>query len=299
MKNLKEQLQEFMAFQDKERSTEHKAKDSFWASESEKSLFDLYHGWIGTPATNPPDAEKLVMFNAGKMIELAVVETLQKMGVLKKFENDEQMHFNITRADVAVSGYMDGIFELDSSPLEIKSFYGDYQARELEAGKPRVSYLKQLAIYMDATNSIRGTLLYVDRGTGKMYEFDLLREGMGTALGSVYHCGKINFDLNETYERWAKMYKENVVTRMEPGATENGLYKQPIDQIDWSQYSVSVIGDARNNRKVIGSDKENGWKNLYSPFLDLILQRQGTQRGYTPEELAQIKLATKGFSSKK
>ncbi len=295
MLNIKNRLQDFMMLQDKEFATERKAKDSFWASESETSLFDLYHKWIGTPPTNPMDAEKLVVMNAGKMMELSLIENLQKMGLLQKFEDDKQMHFEIEREGVKVSGYADGIFN-NGDVLEVKSFYGDYQLRELKAGKARLSYLKQLAIYLDAFNRTHGILLYIDRGTGEMFEFDLLRDSTDTLK---FRSGAVQFDLSETYKRWADMYNGYVLPKIEPSANENGLYKMPIDRIDWSKYSVSEIGLARNNKKVICEDRKNGWKNLYSPYLDLILQRQGTQRGYTDSEIEQIKIATKGFSSKR
>lgn len=283
-----------MTWQDKERQAERKVKDSYWASEAEKSLFDLYHSWIGTTPTNPMSAETLVVFNAGKMMELSLIENLQKMGLLKRFEGDEQLHFRIERQGIPISGYTDGIFE-NGDPIEIKSFYGDYQSKELKAGKPRTSYLKQLAIYLDALGRTFGTLCYLDRGTGEIYEFGLLRDSVNTL---EFRCGSIEFDLNDTYKRWAKLYTENIVPKIEPDANENGLYKMPIDQIDWSRLSNTDISKARNNQKIIPSDKANGWKINYSPYMDLILQRQGTQRGYTDEELKQIKSATTGYSSK-
>ncbi len=215
------------------------------------------------------------------------------MGLLQDIE--EQARVDMQREGIRVTGYLDGLFK-DGSPLEVKSYYGDYQAKELEAGKPRVSYLKQLAQYMDCLNAFKGILLYIDRGTGRMHEFTLLRDSTDTLK---FRCNGIEFDLSETYKRWAKLYKENVAPKIEPSANENGLYKMPIDQIRWSDYSVGDIGKARNNLKVIGSDRENGWKNMYSPYLDLILQRQGVSRGYSDEELGLIRVLTKGFSSKK
>jgi hypothetical protein len=278
-------LQAFMMQQDQERQLEHKKKDSFWSSEAEAPVFDLYHKWIGTPVTNPIDAEKLVMFSAGKMMELALVEQLQKMGIAKKIEDDRQTHFRMEREGVPISGYMDAIF-IDGSPCEVKTFYGDYQARDLKAGKPRTSYLKQLAIYMDALDQYRGKLIYLDRGTGEMYEFTLVREPDSLD----FKCLNVEFCLTDTYKKWARLYKNNIIPKVEP--TPEHVYKLPLDKIDWSKIPKSQITKARMNKAVIGH-----WEPKYSAFKNLYIEREKTQAGYSTEELALIKEQTKGYSN--
>lgn len=260
-----------------------KVKSSFWASETEKPLFDLYHQWIGTPATNPIDAEKLVVFSAGKMMEVALIENLQAMGMVRKFENDEQQYIRITREGIEISGYIDGIF-VDGTPLEVKTFYGDYQARELKAGKPKTAYLKQLAIYMDALNQNRGKLMYMDRGTGEMYEFTLTRES-----GLKFKCMNIEFDLTDTYKRWAELYKNNIIPRIEPRSEFR--YKYPVQEI--AKASKTDISKARTNSAVYGD-----WQVKYSPYKNLIIQREGCGLGYSDDEIQAIKELTKGYSSK-
>jgi hypothetical protein len=280
----------FLAAENAEQDN-RKAKDSFWASQTEAPLFDLYHQWIGTPPTNPIEAEKLVMFSAAKLMEVALINKLTEMGLCKKLE--DQQRIEIVRHGVKITGYVDGVFT-DGTPLECKTMYGDYQAKELKDGKPKTSYLKQLAIYMDALNVNQGKLIYMHRGTGEMYEFTLSREP-GTL---IFRCLEITFDLNDTYKRWADLYNGYIVPGKEPDLYENGTYKADLDKIDWKKVSRADIAKARAGTKVIGTDRENGWKILYSPYKDLLIEKQGAKLGYDEKELEQIKLATKGYSSK-
>lgn len=291
--NLKEQLQDFLIREDEDYSKSRKQKDSFWPSESEKPLFDIYHAWKGTEVTNPIDPEKLVMFSAAKMIELALVGKLQKMGVAKKFKDEAQQHFIIEREGIMVSGYTDAVLT-DGTIVEVKTWYGDYQTRELEAGKPKTSYLKQLAMYLDAFDQDEGKLIYLERGTGQMFEFTLNR-----VKDLKFKCLDIEFDLQDTYKKWSRLYHENILKDIEPDLYECGKYKADIDTIDWSKVSKSDISLARNGHKVIGSNREEHWKILYSPYKNLLIQKQGTRPGYSQEELEKIKIATKGYSSKK
>ena len=273
------QIQEFM---DKADKKEHE-KTSFWATDTEKPLFDLYHNWIGTESTNPIEAEKLMMFNAGKMMEESLVQILNKMGKLEEVE-EGQHRIEMERYGVPISGYMDGLLK-GNIPLEIKSFYGDYQTRELKEGKPKTSYLKQLAIYMDAQDATVGKLIYIHRGTGEIFEFTLLRGD-----GNNYKCMNVQFNLDDVYTRWKNLYNNNILTKQEPMPDKK--YKYPVDTIDWSKVSKSDISKARNNRKVIGD-----WEVLYSSYKQLYIEREKTCLGYTEEELEKIKEATKGYST--
>ena len=257
-------------------------KTSFWATDCEKPLFDLYHEWIGTPPTNPMTAEKLVMFSAAKMLEVALVKKLQTIGLVKNAET--QTKIEMERYGLPVTGYIDAVF-VDDTPLEIKTFYGEYQARELRNNKPKTSYLKQLAVYMDALKADRGKLIYMDRGTGEMFEFTLLRE-----KDNKYKMLDIEFNLDETYERWASLYNNNVLPKVEP--LSGYRYKYPLEQFIVNA-SKSDISAARTNRAVYGD-----WQVKYSPYKNLIIEREGTTLGYSDEELKKIKELTKGYSSK-
>lgn len=275
------QIQEWLSSQDEER----RAKTSFWATDCEKPVFDLYHKWIGTPETNPIEAEKLMMFNAAKMMEISLVETLEKMGEIVVPENEDQHYCRMEREGIEVSGKLDAMLK-DGTPVEVKTFYGDYQARELKAGNPRSSYLKQLAVYMDYLNKDKGFLIYIDRGTGEMYQFVLER-----VEGLRFKCMSVEFDLTDTYRRWARLYKCNIVPKIEPKSEFK--YKYDIETLDWSEVSKSDISKARNGHKVIGD-----WEVSYSSYKNLIIEREGTCLGYTAQELERIKELTKGYSSK-
>lgn len=272
-------IQQIQAYYDSLEDTHE--KKSFWASDVEKPLFDLYHSFIGTKPTNPPDAEKMMMFTVGKMTEVALVETFLKMGLVA---TTEQEHIQMEREGIPISGYIDVQFT-DGVLGEIKSYYGDYQSRELEAGKPKLSYLKQLAVYMDFKQATTGKLIYIHRGTGEMFEFILER------VGTIFTCRDIVFDITETYRRWAKLYNENILPKVEPKSEYR--YKIPLATIDWRTLSKSDIQKARNNQKVIG----DGWQVQYSNYKDLLLAREGVQPGYTEAELQLINEATTGYTT--
>ena len=264
---------------------EPRTKNSFWATDSEKMAFDIYHAWIGTEPTNPMDAEKLMMFSSAKMIELAYVEIL-KDSLVPPDPVLGQHRIEIEREGVPITGYLDGLLKGVIIPLEVKTFYGDYQERELLAGKPKTSYLKQLGIYMDAKGADTGVLLYVNRGTGATYQFVLRK-----IRDRVYQMNDMIVDLNEVYKRWAKIYNENIVPRIEP--IPDKKYKFPVHEVDWSKVPKAKIMAARNNHAVYGD-----WEVLYSPYKDLIVEREGTCLGYSLDELTFIKNATAGYSTK-
>lgn len=258
-------------------------KRSFWATDTEKPLFELYHSWIGTPVTNPIEPEKLVMFIAAKMCEMALIEMLQKIGIVKV---QEQERIEMTRRGVPVSGYMDGVFT-DGSPIEAKTFYGSYQLKDLKAGLPKLSYLKQLAVYMDAKDVSLGKLVLMERGTGEMFEFTLVRTS-----DLKFKCMAQEFDLDDTYKRWSKLYQENILPKIEPDIAEY-RYKYDIKTVDWSKVSSGDISRARTGAAVYGD-----WQLKYSPYKNLWLQKQGSTLGYSDEELAFIRDKTKGYTSK-
>ena len=280
-KYLITQMQEHLTKLDGEH--EHK-RTSFWATDCEKPLFDLYHSWVGTKPTNPIEAEKLTMFSAAKMTEKALVETLDQMGLLQGVP-EEQLRIEMTRNGVPISGYLDGRFK-EGYPLEVKTYYGMYQAKELREGKPRSSYLKQLAVYMDALNEDKGKLIYMDRGTGEMHEFTLLRTGK-----SVFKCLAVEFDLEDVYKRWSDLYFDHVLPQEEPKSEFR--YKIPVLELDWKTVSKGDISKARNNKKVIG----DSWQVAYSPYKNLIIEREKTCLGYSDTELEQIKTLTQGFTN--
>lgn len=255
-------------------------KTTLWASESETMSFEIYHRWMGTPPTNPIAADKKVLMNAGKMLEESLVEKWQEAGVVQS-QGEDQLRIEMTRKGVPISGYVDAV-SVDGTPIEVKSFYGYYQKKDLEQRNARTSYLKQLCVYMDALNQERGKLFYMERGDGTMFEFDVVRNGQ-----YKFTCGHISIDMEEVYDRWAKLYTDYILKEVEPPIAYR--YKIPPNEIDWSKQSKSAIKKARANQKVIG---DHPWAIQYSGYKDLILERQGVTPGYTEEELEQIKKYT-------
>jgi hypothetical protein len=263
-----------------------KAKNSFWASETELNVFDTYHRWIGTEPTNPPDAKTKVIFSAGKMIEEALVQRMVELGYCEDFGED-QKRIEMEREGVPISGYIDAVLA-DGTPVEIKTCYGDYQEKEIAAGKPRTSYLKQLAIYMDFLDKDRGVLFYMNRGLGTMHEFVLTRENGMFVCNKVDPVEKtseetgVSFDINDVYKRWARLYKNNVLPKVEPKSEYR--YKYEINEENFGELSKYMLTKILNGNKVLGD-----WQVIYSSYKDLILEREGTGLGYTPEELDIIK----------
>lgn len=282
-----------------EENPEKREKTTFWASECETPLFDIYHRWIGTETTNQSSLGGIMMMNTGKMLELSLVEMLKGWGIADKIDEQTRVEFDVEKYGIRVSGYVDAVL-VNNNPLEIKTFYGDYQESDLKKGNARTSYLKQLAIYMFYLKSDKGSLLYINRGSGNMYQFDLIREDdtkfylvngtdeFGEILGK-----SLVFDLEDTFKRWSDLYHNHIVPRIEPKSEFR--YKIPVKEIDWSKVSKVDISKARNNQKVIG----DSWQVAYSAYKDLIIAREGSCLGYTDEELKFIKDITAGYSSKK
>lgn len=294
-----------------------KVKSSFWASETETPLFDLYHKWKGTAPTNPSTIDGLLIMNTGKMVELSLVDILKKKKMLVEQTPNQQINemlgkeitqdrveFNLKEYKISVSGYIDAQLS-DGSILEIKSYYGDYQERDFENGKPKTSHLKQLAVYMYHKQVNTGYLVYINRGTGKMYEFTLIKKDTKfylvvrkNEIGEIEEAKEM-FDLKDTFERWSSLLINHIIPNIEPESEFR--YKIPLNEIDWNTISKADICKARNNQKVIG----DSWQVAYSPYKDLIIAKEALRYGktleeyigYNEEELEIIRAETKGYSS--
>lgn len=270
-----------------------KPKTSFWASESEAMAFDIFHKWMGTPPTNPMEGETVMMLTMRKMSEVAAVSLMRKAGILvKRFANDERMYFEWGQHKVPISGYPDAGVWIDNEVaiVEIKTFYGTHHEMDISAGRVKLPYLKQLAIYMYHHKIRHGILLMINQGTGTMYEFDLYQNP-----DNPYHFAcpdnEVEFNLEETFKRWEKIYVENILQKKEPAIEYR--YKYDLKTLDWSKVSAADISAARNNKKVLGD-----WQVKYSDYKDLVISREGTVPGYTDEELDFIRTATAGYSQR-
>lgn len=270
---------------------ERKAKTSFWASDCERNRFDIYHNWLGTDPTNPPEVEQYVMWDVAKMVEMGWVQRLQDAGELKKLEDinpaklkDDQYYISIEREGVPITGKLDGITK-DGYPFECKTYYGHYHYKDLANAMPKISYCKQLAVYMDALKVDRGVLFMVDRGNGKFFQFTQ------TLDHGVFRCGNVEFTLDDDYKMFSEVYNDNILKDVEPKS--DFIYKIPVDKLDFSKISKADIAKMRNNKMVYGD-----WQVKYSNYKDMIVEREGSDLGYTPREIDYILTNTKGYSSR-
>ena len=274
-------------------------KDTFWASETETPLYEIMHRWYSVPVTNKRDLFTAWRLELGNATEQAILAGLkdeikepQKINDLVDWsEAKQQFYFRTMMNGIPVSGSMDAILK-DGSPLEVKSYYGYFQTKEILAGKPRLSYLKQLAIYMSMLNQDTGYLYYaplVEQGDTlekKPHKvFKLERKG------TTFICGDIEFTLQGTLARWELAY-ELIKEKAMPDPFMDGVYyKTPVKEIDWKEVSKGDISKARNGHKVLGD-----WQIQYSDWKDKWIKQQNETIGYTDEEIEFIKEATKGYS---
>lgn len=278
---IKEVLEKVI--RDRQETEERHKKTTFWATDFEKDPFELFHRWIGTLPTDAYDAQTALTWDAGKRMEEAIVEMIPDEVVISKQARVEYVHPDF---EFTVSGKPDLIVKGDqfNIPVEIKSYYGPSQEKDLKAYKPRRSYLKQLALYLLALDLPYGVLMYRDRGVGTIHEFGLYREG------TAFSCGPIVFDLEDDFKQWGKLYEENIQRGIEP--TPKYRYKTPIGQIGWKNVPTYKISQVRNGGLVLGD-----WQVKYSPYKNLYIEREGTCLGYSKEEMDYIKIVTDKYTT--
>ena len=271
-----------------------KKKTTFWASESETMAFDIFHRFMGTEPTNPMSEEKMMMLKMRKLTEIAIIDFLRKSGkLIPRLTNEERCFFEWGEHKTPISGYPDAGINVGEEEviIEVKTYYGGKQHSDIRNGNIKPSYLKQLAIYLYHFKIKHGVLLMINQGTGERFEYDLYQEG-----DNPYHfiCpdNAIEIDLEAVFKRFEKIWVENILPQKEPAIELK--YKYDIETIKWDEIAASAISKARNNHAVIGD-----WAVKYSDFKDLIIERQGTVPGYTPQELKRIAELTAGYSTKK
>ena len=292
---------------------EKRAKTALSPSDSGKLECDIWLSLNGVEPTNPTKWNDTLRMEAGKAIELQMIKVLKLNGVIAEdYDQDKLATTEVEREGIKIRMRFDAqckqsilkvqdsimpntseIIINEGEPLEVKSVNNknSFDIQDYIDGKPRESYVMQLAMYCDALNKDRGHLFVSTIDGLNFFWFEIKKISEGK-----YKCGEVEVDITAEYKRFASIYKK-FVDKVEPNWTEE-LYKLPLAEIDWTKLSVSKIGEARNNRKVIGT--EGQYKILYSNYTDLILSKQGiTKRGYSEEELALIKEKTAGYSSKK
>jgi hypothetical protein len=266
----------------------NKPKMNFWASDHDKDKFEIYHNFKGTPPTNPNDINTLKRFTVQKGVELALVDTFKDIRMsddeAKSYgytkSPDGQWHMEMIRAGIKVTGKPD-LLLTGGIPVEIKTFYHDYQKQDLDKGIPHLNYVKQLATYMEFMSAPKGILFIHQIVTTAgaevgVYEFEVLH-----IKDRIYKCGTIEFNLDDDYNRFAMIYNDYVLKDIEPES--DFIYKYDLKDINWADLSRDKIGKLARNEAVFGD-----WQVQYSSYKNMIVAKQGQTLGYTSQELEYI-----------
>ncbi len=289
---------------------DRKKKESMWPSDCFKLEADIILSLQSVEPTNPPEWTDSLKWEAGKGVEMQMLKILKENGVVNIDYTQEGESRKATRLEVPISYRLDAMVGEDCSiktddtllpqgytlelkkgePIEVKTINNknEFDIAKYIDNKPKENYVCQLAMYMDLEGIERGHLFAATIDGLQVFWFTCLKREDG-----LYQCGDTVVDIQTEYKRWADIWSRK---DKEPNWSEV-LYKTPIEKIDWTKFSKYAIGEIRNNRKVAGD--ENQWKVLYSPYRDLILEKQNVKRGYTPEEIARIQEITKGYTAKK
>lgn len=268
---------------------EKREKKAFYASDVFKPVLDLYFAFKGVEPTNPPEWYQTMKWGAGKGVEESMLKVLKDSGFVAE-DYDQKIHgrIEIEREGIKINGYIDAITK-EGLPIEIKSINNknQFDIAKYEDGKPRINYVGQLAVYMDALNVDTGYLLVSSIDGLSYFLFECKKVGE-----RKYKCKDTEVDLDAEYKRWAKLYFENIEKDITPEATEY-LYKYDINTLDWDKVSKTSISKARNGHAVVGD-----WQITFSPWKDRIIKAQGSTLGYTEDEIKIIKEKTAGYSAR-
>lgn len=292
---------------------ERRPRTRFRASDYGKLATDIILEFQGVPYTNPTLWNNTLRMAAGKGVEIQMVDILKKNGhVPEEYDQETTPPMVIERNGVNIAMQFDaigkesvilcdetilpqgGTVEIhEGEPIEIKSVNNknSYDVNDYINNKPRESYVGQLSIYMDALGKDRGHL-FVSTIDG-LHTFWFVCERLHDR---VYRCGSVEIDLDKEYARFASIWAVKDLP-VKDWFAECGRYKIPVGEIDWLKISTGNIAKARSGEKVVGD--EDQWKILYSPYCDMIIEKQGAKRGYNDAEIAIIKTKTAGYTSKK
>ena len=289
---------------------EQRKRNSFYASDSCKLGIDITLELQDTPKTNPTLWNNTLRMAAGKGVELQMIDILKQNNIIDKDYDQEKIPTtSIIRNGIEIRMRFDAIIKKggailkgedsrlpnnveikleEGEVLEIKSINNknSFDIQDYINNNPRESYVMQLSMYMDALEKERGHL-FVSAIDGLNYFWFVCNR----LHDRVYQCGNVVVDLDKEYARFAEIWANK---DKEPNWFEE-TYKLDLEKIDWTKLSAGNISKARNNALVIGS--EGKFKIDYSPYKDLIIQKQGATKGYTNEELAVIAVKTKNYTT--
>ena len=313
MKYLITRLREYV--EDQEKNREAYEKKSYWASENNACSRQVFWRWKKEKATNPPSVSGLQIMRTGKKVEEQIVEDWNKMGILvSPPEGEDQYHIEVERFGVKITGKLDAIIKEKTddgknieTPVEIKSYYGDYQEYRLFDLQPNESYAKQLAIYMDALNKDRGILYMINRGSGRQFQFIVTRKPKKYKIEVAtyireddnpdneterleFKIGFLEFTLEDAYRHFAEIDKYVKVNKLPPAQFQ---YKYPITLSSLKLQKNNAISKARTGKAVLGD-----WQCKYCSYKVKCLKEQGIELGYDKEEKEKLMEFTKGYTTK-
>lgn len=270
-------------------------RKSFWASDAEVCARSLGYDWTKEPVSNPVSLETELVFSAGKSFETALVDRVEKLGLVKapiegiietnakdgspvtiEYQPEKkQWRIELDYQGVKISGNPD-LLLTEKSVVEIKSFYGVYYERELDKDCPKSSYVAQTAFYMFALNWNTGHLIHLERGTGRMITHDVKR-----LSEYVYQAGMTTVNLQDIFERY-KVIKE----KLDAGEIPERQYVYKYDIADIPEMmskglvSKSKVQQAQRGHLVVGD-----WQCKYCKFKDKCVP----ELGYTDDEMAKLR----------
>lgn len=313
MKYLITRLREYVENQEKNKETYEKT--SYWASENNACTRQVFWRWKKEKPTNLPSVSGLQIMRTGKKVEEQITEDWDSMGILVlPPKGEEQHHIEVERFGVKITGKLDAIIKEKTddgknieTPVEIKSYYGDYQEYRLFDLQPNESYAKQLAIYMDALNKDRGILYMVNRGSGRQFQFIVTRKPKKYEIEVAtyikeddnpdnkterleFKVGFLEFTLEDAYRHFAKIDKYVKANKLPPAQFQ---YKYPLTLENLKRQKNHNISKARTGKAVLGD-----WNCKYCSYKAKCLKEQGIELGYDKEEKKKLMELTKGYSVK-
>lgn len=284
----------------KDRQPRFRDRRAHYASSAFTDLRDQYWSITGEKRTNPTDFVGKMKMLVGSAVEAQLVKEL--FGDLHWYG----IHLVGTQVQVGGSnpawdGNMDVmLYDKDSKEnyvveIKTKSGYGaDLLYKELSPSK---EYLAQLGLYLRDLSSkeggaTKGCLFYVllsDNHFGEVLKFDCHYDKVMDAVycnsveGSTLSFTplEIKLDMQEVLQRYSKVdnaVAEGVIPKPEY------QYKYPVDA-----ESLKSVSDSKLLKMLKGELVNGDWQPKYSGYLDLALQTDKQDRGYSEAEMFLIR----------
>lgn len=280
-----------------EKAKTKKEKTAFYITDNSKCNRQIWYELKNTPCSNYDNYEALRRFDAGNKIEDGLVEMWKDMGILV----DRQIRVDVPLNEFHdIHGYADALIEIANyrHVVEVKSFYGYWQSKEMRENGPKDSYVKQLGLYIyflkDVVKDLSnvGYLYVEDRADATTYEFVIeVKENVLDGY-EIWCNNKCYGTIPEILNKWNSISKKLMIGEL-PAAQFQ--YKYPLDRMmtelstkeksSWKAYFRAMdSGQQPPYMKVCGD-----WQCVYCQYKDKCIEEQGIGLGYRAEELVQIK----------